>query len=164
MPSVIKVLPSDLSSITCDMSTSRSISRCLCPHLTKRSPRLHLPHPGRTAATPLASIRHASTVPPRTQSFTKPAEDHIKHLRSLLSSSASLLSTIDGSATADDLAGYNNDWMNKYHGKSPIVIKPKTTEEVSKVMKYCYDQGLAIVPQGGNTGLVGESISHRSCR
>ncbi len=46
--------------------------------------------------------------------------------------------------------------MNKYHGKSPIVVKPRMTEEVSKVMKYCYDQGLAIVPQGGNTGLVGK--------
>lgn len=47
--------------------------------------------------------------------------------------------------------------MNKYHGKGPIVVKPKTTEEVSKVMKYCYDKGLAVVPQGGNTGLVGGS-------
>jgi len=42
-------------------------------------------------------------------------------------------------ATADDLAGFNVDWMNKYHGKSPIEVKPRTTEEVSKVMKYCYD-------------------------
>lgn len=67
------------------------------------------------------------------------------------------MSTIDGSATEEDLAGYNNDWMNKYHGKSPMVVKPRNTEEVSKVMKYCYDQGLAIVPQGGNTGLVGGS-------
>ena len=66
------------------------------------------------------------------------------------------MSTIDGSATEEDLAGYNNDWMNKYHGKSPMVLKPRNTEEVSKVMKYCYDQGLAIVPQGGNTGLVGK--------
>lgn len=65
------------------------------------------------------------------------------------------MSTLDQSATADELKAFNDDWMGKYHGKGPIVVKPKTTEEVSKVMKYCYDNGLAIVPQGGNTGLVG---------
>jgi FAD/FMN-containing dehydrogenase len=77
-------------------------------------------------------------------------------IRGFLSSPTSLLSTIDGSASADDLAVYNDDWMNKYHGKGPIVVKPKTTEELSNVMKYCYDNNLAVVPQGGNTGLVGE--------
>jgi FAD/FMN-containing dehydrogenase len=51
--------------------------------------------------------------------------------------------------------------MNKYHGKSQIVVKPKTTEEVSKVLKYCNEQGLAVVPQGGNTGLVGECGGER---
>jgi FAD/FMN-containing dehydrogenase len=50
--------------------------------------------------------------------------------------------------------------MNKYHGKSPIVVKPKTTEEVAAVVKYCNDEGIAIVPQGGNTGLVGTSRSY----
>ena len=65
------------------------------------------------------------------------------------------MSTLDGSATSDDLAAFNNDWLGKYIGKSPIVVKPKTTEEVSKVMKYCYENDIAIVPQGGNTGLVG---------
>jgi FAD/FMN-containing dehydrogenase len=83
----------------------------------------------------------------------------VANIRALLSSSNSLLSTIDGSATSDDLASFNNDWMNKYHGQGQIVVKPKTTEEVSKVMKYCYDHDLAVVPQGGNTGLVGKSVS-----
>lgn len=68
------------------------------------------------------------------------------------------MSTLDQSATADELKAFNDDWMGKYHGKGPIVVKPKTTEEVSKVMKYCYDNGLAVVPQGGNTGLVGTSL------
>ena len=76
-------------------------------------------------------------------------------------------STLDGSATAEDLVGYNDDWMNKYHGKSPIVVKPRNTEEVSKVVKYCHENDIAIVPQAGNTGLVGESLlpelCHKSC-
>lgn len=67
------------------------------------------------------------------------------------------MSTLDGSATVDDLQPFNDDWMNKYHGKSQIVVKPKTTQEVSEILKYCNDQGLAVVPQGGNTGLVGTS-------
>lgn len=64
-------------------------------------------------------------------------------------------STLDGSATTADLVGYNDDWMNKYHGKSPLVVKPRTMEEVSKVVKYCHERNIAIVPQSGNTGLVG---------
>jgi hypothetical protein len=56
------------------------------------------------------------------------------------------------------LAGFNNDWLGKYIGRSAVVVKPKTTEEVSKVMKYCYENDIAVVPQGGNTGLVGASL------
>lgn len=38
------------------------------------------------------------------------------------------------------------------------MLRPKTTAEVSEILRYCYDQRLAVVPQGGNTGLVGGSI------
>jgi len=100
--------------------------------------------------------RWASTIPER-RSFTVATKDHVAHLRSLLGSPTSLMSTLDGSASTDDLQPFNDDWMNKYHGKSQIVIKPKTTKEVSEILKYCNEVGLAVVPQGGNTGLVGGS-------
>ena len=109
-------------------------------------------------------LRFASTLPARAQEFTKPENKHVTELRALLSSPGSLMSTLDQSATADELKAFNDDWMGKYHGKGPIVVKPKTTEEVSKVMKYCYDNGLAVVPQGGNTGLVGTSQVQSLCR
>lgn len=112
----------------------------------------------RALSAPTRQIRHGGTLPPRSSSFTVPNKIHVDNLRSLLGSSASLISTIDESATAQELDGYNQDWMNKYKGKSPIVVKPKSTKELSHVMKYCYDNDLAIVPQGGNTGLVGGSI------
>ena len=140
--------------MSCVLAPQRTL-RTLSSGSSRRLPRASLLSLSRPSATILPSTRHGSTIPPRSESFARPTEDHLKYLRSVLSSPSSLLSTIDGSATTDDLAGYNNDWMNKYHGKSPIVVKPKTTEEVSKVMKYCYDRGIAIVPQGGNTGLVG---------
>lgn len=97
-------------------------------------------------------------MPPRSARFATPTKDHVSHLRSLLSSTASLLSTLDQTATEQELEGYNQDWMNKYKGKGPIVVKPKTTSELSEVLKYCNENGLAVVPQGGNTGLVGGSI------
>ena len=38
------------------------------------------------------------------------------------------------------------------------MLRPKTTEEVSGILKYCNDENLAVCPQGGNTGLVGGSV------
>ena len=39
-----------------------------------------------------------------------------------------------------------------------MLLKPKTTEEVSKIMAYCNTRNLAVCPQGGNTGLAGGSV------
>ena len=103
----------------------------------------------------LEQARFASSTPERSQKFATLTKEHVDKLRSFLSSPSSLMSTLDGSANSEDLATYNNDWLNKYHGKSQVVVKPKSTEEVSKIMKYCYENDIAIVPQGGNTGLVG---------
>jgi len=38
------------------------------------------------------------------------------------------------------------------------VLKPRTTDEVSKILHYCYNRNLAVCVQGGNTGLVGGSV------
>lgn len=48
--------------------------------------------------------------------------------------------------------------MRKYKGHTKLVLKPSSTEEVSKILKYCNENLLAIVPQGGNSGLVGGSV------
>jgi len=57
-----------------------------------------------------------------------------------------------------DMAAYLCEWRDKYIGKALCVVLPKTTEEVSKIVKLCSDSKTAIVPQGGNTSLVGGSI------
>lgn len=59
---------------------------------------------------------------------------------------------------ADDLEAFNTCWMNKFKGNSALALKPKTTEEVSRILKHCNERKLAVVPQGGNTGLVGGSV------
>ena len=43
-------------------------------------------------------------------------------------------------------------------GFSSIVLKPRTTEEVSAILKHCNERKLAVCPQGGNTGLVGGGV------
>ncbi|KAL0018871.1 hypothetical protein WJX79_008052 [Trebouxia sp. C0005] len=58
----------------------------------------------------------------------------------------------------DALQPVNRDWMGKYEGKSQLALKPQTTEQVSQILKYCNERQLAVVPQGGNTGLVGGSV------
>lgn len=47
--------------------------------------------------------------------------------------------------------------MGKYLGQSKVLVKPKTVEEVSRIVKWCDENNVAVVPQGGNTGLVGGS-------
>ena len=59
---------------------------------------------------------------------------------------------------SSELEGYNSDWMNKYHGKSNTVLRPHTAQEVSEIVKWCHERRIGVVPQGGNTGLVGGSV------
>ena len=54
-----------------------------------------------------------------------------------------------------DKQPFVTDWRGSRVGRAAAVVRPADTEEVSKVVKLCYDNGIAIVPQGGNTGLMG---------
>ncbi|MBL4801973.1 MAG: FAD-binding oxidoreductase [Emcibacter sp.] len=47
---------------------------------------------------------------------------------------------------------------DKYLGKTPLVLLPDSTEKVAEIITYCAHHKIALVPQGGNTGLVGGSI------
>lgn len=48
--------------------------------------------------------------------------------------------------------------MGKYQGSSRLALRPSTTDEVSQLLAYCSLRRLAVVPQAGNTGLVGGSV------
>ena len=54
-----------------------------------------------------------------------------------------------------DTAAYNADWRGRYQGASLCVVRPATAAEVAAVVRLCSEAGVAIVPQGGNTGLCG---------
>lgn len=57
--------------------------------------------------------------------------------------------------SAFDTAPYCTDWRGRYSGQPLCVVKPATTEEVAAVVQACASAGIAVVPQGGNTGLCG---------
>jgi len=50
---------------------------------------------------------------------------------------------------------YLREWRDMYEGRASIVLRPGTTQEVSKILALANEHGLAVVPQAGNTGLVG---------
>jgi FAD/FMN-containing dehydrogenase len=59
---------------------------------------------------------------------------------------------------ADLRAGYQTDWTRRFHGEAAAVVRPGTTEEIAAVLRACSRAGAAVIPQGGNTGLVGGGV------
>ncbi len=90
---------------------------------------------------------------PRRLKLNQISQNHVKFFTDLLGTPSAVIQD-----ATDDLEPYNSDWMRKYKGHTKLVVKPSSTDEVSKVLKYCNDNMLAVVPQGGNTGLVGGSV------
>jgi FAD/FMN-containing dehydrogenase len=60
----------------------------------------------------------------------------------------------------DDMAPYLADQRQRYKGETPFVVRPASTAEVATTVKLCREAGVAIVPQGGNTGLVGGGLPY----
>lgn len=85
------------------------------------------------------------------------SQDHVRFFKDLLGAQSAVIDGVSQDAT-DDLEPFNSDWMRKYKGHTKLVVKPRSTDEVSQVLKYCNDNVLAVVPQGGNSGLVGGSV------
>ncbi|MEO0392813.1 MAG: FAD-binding oxidoreductase [Pseudomonadota bacterium] len=58
----------------------------------------------------------------------------------------------------DRFAPYVTEWRGKYQATALAIFRPATTAEVAEVVQFCQAHGLAMVPQGGNTSLVGGSV------
>ncbi len=67
-------------------------------------------------------------------------------------------------ALTDDAATepYRTEWRDRFPGKTPLVLRPGTREEVSQILALANEHRVAIVPQSGNTGLVGGQVPDRS--
>jgi len=57
-------------------------------------------------------------------------------------------------------SSYETDWTGRFRGAAACVVRPATTAEVADVLRACAADRLPVVPQGGNTGLVGGSVPH----
>ena len=57
-----------------------------------------------------------------------------------------------------DTAPYCADWRKQYRASAECVVRPANAEEVAAVVRLCAARGVGVVPQGGNTGLVGGSV------
>ncbi|KAI9182892.1 D-lactate ferricytochrome c oxidoreductase [Blastocladiella emersonii ATCC 22665] len=91
----------------------------------------------------------------RNPAFKALTDADVAHFKSILPASA-VVHAAD--PAHDDLLPYNMDWMRKYRGQATVVLKPQSTDQVAAIMRYCSANRLAVVPQGGNTGLVGGSV------
>lgn len=58
----------------------------------------------------------------------------------------------------DELDPFVTEWRDKFIGSTPLMLAPRNTNEAAAIVKYCYKNRIPIVPQGGNTGLVGGGI------
>src|SRR2546429_7411178 len=61
---------------------------------------------------------------------------------------------------AAEIAPYVTEERDLFHGRSPLVLRPASTAEVSAICKLASEHRIALVPQGGNTGLVGGQTPH----
>ncbi len=60
--------------------------------------------------------------------------------------------------TMPELDAYQHEWRGLWQGQCDLVAKPNSVEQVSQVLKICYEHSIPVVPQGGNTGLVGGGV------
>lgn len=58
----------------------------------------------------------------------------------------------------ETIAGYRTDWTGRFQGHTDVVVRPADTAEVAAVLAVCQARDVPVVPQGGNTGLVGGSV------
>ena len=62
------------------------------------------------------------------------------------------------STDPDILAPFLVEWRDRFAGEAPLLLRPATTEAVARVLRIAHETRTPIVPQGGNTGLVGGQI------
>src|ERR1700761_9112479 len=58
----------------------------------------------------------------------------------------------------DRLAPKLVEWRERWTGSTPLLLLPRSTDQVAEIVRLCAETGTAIIPQGGNTGLVGGQL------
>jgi len=79
-------------------------------------------------------------------------------MRELIADLRAVIGSAHVLAEPDVVAGYATDWTRRYSGVAACVVRPASTAEVADVIRACAAHGAPIVPQGGNTSLLGGSV------
>ena len=82
--------------------------------------------------------------------------------RTLLSDLEKIVGPIGLLTDAADTASYSEDWRRLYRGRTAAVIRPASTDEVAAVVRACAAASVAVVPQGGNTSMVGGAVPNEN--
>ena len=59
-----------------------------------------------------------------------------------------------------EIAPWLTEWRNRWHGHTPLMLTPRSTDETARIVRVCAEHRVAITPQGGDTGLVGGQIPY----
>ena len=84
--------------------------------------------------------------------------------RDLIDAFSSITGPAGAVTAATDLEPYTKEWRGLWHGATSLVLRPRTKEEVSAILKLANATATPIVPQSGNTGLVGAQVPDPSGR
>lgn len=87
-----------------------------------------------------------------------PSNTHVDARHQIISDLVARFGTDIVVGPDQDLAKYLRDWSGDHQGHTIALLRPRDVAQVSALMGYCHDQSIAVVPQGGNTGLVSGAI------
>ena len=99
-----------------------------------------------------------SALPP---SATLPYKEEGRIEAKLLARFVAIVGAKNAITDAQAQEPYLVEMRHRWHGRTPVVLRPGSVAEVSEILKVANETGTAIVPQGGNTGLVGGQIPHQ---
>lgn len=90
--------------------------------------------------------------------FIEPDRGILKRRDAILEDLTRLIAPGGLITTRDECRAYETDALTAYRKMPLAVVLPKTTEEVSAILKYCHDNGVKVVPRGAGTSLAGGAI------
>ena len=90
--------------------------------------------------------------------FTEPNREILARRDSIINDLTRLVDPAGLITSTDECRAYETDALTAYRKMPLAVVLPKTTEEVSAVLKYCHDTGVKVVPRGAGTSLAGGAI------
>ena len=83
--------------------------------------------------------------------LNRPTPDLIKQFSAIVGERYALMDP-------EQQSPYLREWRERYVGKTPLVLRPESKEEIAEILKLANEARIGVVPQGGNTGLVGGQI------